>query len=498
MARAREAAGMVEARVALDAEVIIVGAGFGGLGMAIQLQKAGRHSFIVLEQADDVGGTWRDNVYPGCACDIPSTLYSFSFEPNDGWTRVYPQQPELLAYLKRTAEKHGLLPHIRFRSELREARFDEASGTWVATLADGSALRSRILISAMGPLNKPSFPAIPGRELFAGASFHSAQWDHRVELRDKHVVVIGTGASAIQFVPEIAPKTAQLTLFQRTPPWVIAREDRPVHGVAAFLNKRVPLYRWLIRQAIYWQHELRVLGMVVNPKLIEHWERTVLTFIARSIPDPVLREKVTPAYRAGCKRILISDEYYPAIQRPNVELLTDPLAEIRAHSVVTQSGREIPADVIIYATGFRVTEGIVPVRVYGRDGRELGDAWRDGMEAYLGTSVTGFPNLFLVIGPNTGLGHNSMVLMMEAHYRYILGAIEYLERSRAHSLDVDAGAMRAFNDGLQRRLQGTVWASGCSSWYQDARGKNVTIWPGFTFSFRKRTARFDPAVYRTT
>ncbi len=481
----------------IDAEVIVVGAGFGGLGMAIQLKKAGRDSFIILERAADVGGTWRDNIYPGCACDIPSMLYSFSFEAHTRWTRIYPQQPELLTYLQRTAKKQGVYEHIRFGSELAEARFDDASGTWAVRLTSGDVLRSRIVVSAMGPLNKPNYPAIPGRERFAGASFHSSKWDYSVDLNGKNVVVIGTGASAIQFVPQIAPLVKQLTIFQRTPPWIIPRKDRAVSPGRKLARRAIPFYAWFVRQAIYWTLEIRALGFVVNPKLLEKQEAGVRRFLERSVPDPVLRKKLTPAYRAGCKRILISDDYYPAIQRANVELLTASLDEIRAQSVLTADGREIPADVIIYGTGFKATEGTAPVSFFGRRGIDLASTWSAGMEAYLGTSIPGFPNFFLVIGPNTGLGHNSMVYMMEAQYRYILGAIAYLKQTNTRAIDVKADVSQTFNHDVQKRMKRTVWATGCSSWYQDASGKNVSLWPGFTFAFRNRTARFDAENYRT-
>ncbi len=481
----------------IDAETIIIGAGFAGLGMAIKLKAAGK-SFLVLERANEVGGTWRDNRYPGCACDIPSMLYSYSFENHIGWTRIYPQQAELLNYLKRTSEKQGVRPFIRFNTTLTEARYEEATGVWTVTTDTGHTYRSRVLVSAMGPLSKPAFPNIPGRERFAGQSFHSSQWDYAVDLVGKNVVVIGTGASAIQFVPQIAPKAGKLTLFQRTPPWIIPRGDKPVTKRLKALRKHVPLYAWAVRQAIYWILEARALAFVVAPALLKRREAAVLKFIERSVPDPVLRAKVTPHYRAGCKRILISDDYYPAIQRPNVELVTEGIAEIRERSVVTSDGREIPADVLIYGTGFKATEGIVPVKIYGVDGKELNaDAWSGGMAAYKGTTVAGFPNLFFIIGPNTGLGHNSMVFMMEAQYPYVLEAIEHLERTNARGLDVIPDIMNEFNDDLQERMKGTVWASGCSSWYQDASGKNVSLWPGFTFIYRRMMRRFDPTKYRT-
>lgn len=479
----------------LDAEVIIVGAGFGGLGMAMQLKRAGRTSFVILERASDVGGTWRDNTYPGCACDVPAMLYSFSFGGERDWTRLYPQQAELLAYLQRTVASENLAGHIRFNSDLSEARFDEATGTWSLQLRDGTMLRCRVIISAMGPLNKPKFPTIAGRETFSGPAFHSSQWDHTVDLRGKNVVVIGTGASAIQFVPQIAPLAGRLTVVQRTPPWIIPRNDSPVSRRRALLRKRLPFYAWLVRQAIYWTLEVRALGFVVNPELLAAQEAGIRASVERRVRDPELRAKLTPTYRAGCKRILISDDYYPTLERPNVELITEALTEIRPHAIVLGDGRVIPADVIIYGTGFEATTGFTPVRMHGRAGREIGETWRAGMEAYLGTSVTGFPNLFLVIGPNTGLGHNSMVLMMEAQYRYILGALAYLDRARVAWIDVKREVQTTFNREIQKRMRGTVWATGCSSWYQDARGKNVSLWPGFTFAFRNRTARFDPNRY---
>ncbi|HEV3085937.1 MAG TPA: NAD(P)/FAD-dependent oxidoreductase, partial [Candidatus Elarobacter sp.] len=473
----------------LDAEIVIVGAGFSGLGMAIQLKQHGNESFVVLEQAAEVGGTWRDNAYPGCACDIPSMLYSFSFERGSGWTRTYPRQPELLEYLKTVAEKRGLLSHIRFNARLDEARFDEETSTWRVRIADGAMLTCRFLISAMGPLSKPKFPDVPGIDRFAGESFHSARWRHHVDLRGKNVVVIGTGASAIQFVPQIAPQAGKLTILQRTPPWIIPRGDAEVGPLRRALRRWAPGYAWLVRKLVYWSQEVRAIGFVVNPKLLEAREKLIRRYIERSVTDPDLRRKVTPEYRAGCKRILISDDYYPAIQRENVELVTTPLAEIREHSVVDANGREYPADVVIYGTGFKATEGIVPARVYGRGGAELSEKWRDGMSAYLGTTVAGYPNLFFLIGPNTGLGHNSMIFMMEAQYRYILSALDEVKRRGATSVEVKPEVQAHFNERLQAKMKGTVWATGCSSWYQDANGKNVSLWPGFTFAYRRLTAR---------
>jgi len=481
----------------MDADVIIIGAGFAGLGLAIALSETNT-SFVVIEKAADVGGTWRDNTYPGCACDIPSTLYSYSFEPNAAWTRVFPRQQELLAYLQGCADKYDVRKHIRFNTELREARYDETDSTWHVTLGDGATLVSRLLVSAMGPLSKPNLPNLPGRELFTGAAFHSAQWDSSVELRGKRVAVIGTGASAIQIVPEIAPDVAHLTLFQRTPPWIVPRHDVAIDDRQKRLRKSVPGYGWFIRKLLYWILEIRAFGFTVKPAVLLKQEQLALASMRRRITDPVLRAKVTPNYRMGCKRVLISDDYYQTLTRDNVTLVTTAVSAFSERGLIASDGTEYPIDVAIFGTGFRATDGMLPVKIYGRSGVELNAAWQAGMEAYLGTTVAGFPNFFTIIGPNTGLGHNSMVLMMEAQYRYILDALRTMKRKRLRAFDVRVAVQRAFNERIQKRMKQTVWASGCASWYIDARGKNTTLWPGFTFVYRYLTRHFRTSDYELT
>jgi cation diffusion facilitator CzcD-associated flavoprotein CzcO len=481
--------------VPLDAEVIIAGAGFAGIGMAIQLDKHGFGSFLVLESASDVGGTWRDNRYPGCACDIPSALYSYSFERNPAWTRVFPRQDELWEYLRGCVDKYELRSRMRFDSALREARYDDASSTWRLTTASGAELTCRVLVSAMGFLNRPSIPALPGFERFRGKSFHTAEWDASADLRDKRVAVIGTGASAIQIVPEIALVVGELTLFQRTPPWVIPRNDAPIGARLRALRRLLPGYTRALRTLLYWMLEIRAFGFTVRPELLRSREALALRHLERQVPEPELRRALTPDYRMGCKRILLSDDYYPALRRPNVSVVTSPIAEVREDAVVTADGVAHAADVLIFATGFKATEGFGPVRVFGRGGIELSDAWRDGMAAYLGTSVAGFPNFFTLIGPNTGLGHNSMVVMMEAQFRYVLSALRLMRRRGVRALDVRRTVQDSFNQSLQARLKKTVWASGCHSWYLDAHGKNTTLWPGFTFAYRFLTRRLDPTRY---
>jgi cation diffusion facilitator CzcD-associated flavoprotein CzcO len=482
----------------MDADVLIVGAGFAGLGLAIELERHGLGSFLILERASEVGGTWRDNTYPGCACDIPTTLYSFSFKRNTDWTRVFPRQPELLAYLKGCADDFGLRSRIRFNSELREARYDEANATWHVTTVDGQTLTSRILVSAMGPLNRLNIPAFAGLESFTGPAFHSGAWDTTTDLRDKRVAVIGTGASAIQIVPEIAPLVAHLDVFQRTPPWVIPRMDKAISAQEREKSHRFPAYAWLKRKLLYWMLEIRAYAFTVNTRLLQSQEELALRHLRRQVKDPILQQQLTPHYRMGCKRVLISDDYYPSLQRPNVAVISAPIERFSERAVHTADGVEHPVDVVVFATGFRATDGIAPIKIYGIGGSELGDVWRDGMRAYLGTSVAGFPNFFTIIGPNTGLGHNSMVLMMEAQYRYIIDALRYMKRERIRAIDVRARVQDAFNTRLQARMKHTVWASGCASWYIDARGKNTTLWPGFTFVYRFLTRRFQPDRYELT
>jgi cation diffusion facilitator CzcD-associated flavoprotein CzcO len=458
--------------------------------MAIALKRRGFDSFLVLERGNDVGGTWRDNVYPGCACDIPSALYSFSFERNPWWSRVYPPHDELWEYLRRCSSKYGIRPHIRFGTELSEARYDESTATWRLVTADGKRLTSRVLICAMGALSRPRIPDFAGIDRFRGKIFHSARWDRTVDVRDRRVAVVGTGASAVQIVPAIAPVVRRLMVFQRTPPWVIPRGDAPLSPLRRTLLRWIPGYARAVRARTYWSLEFRALAFTIKPDLMRVAEKVALRFLAKEIPDPELRRRLTPTYRMGCKRVLLSDDYYPSLLRTNVEVIGEGIAEFREHSIVDSAGIERSVDVAVMATGFRATEGVVPVRIFGRSGNELGDAWRDGMQAYLGISVAGFPNLFTIVGPNTGLGHNSMVVMMEAQFRYVLDALALMRRRGIRAIDVLPAVQSQFNQRLQSRMTRTVWASGCSSWYQDAGGKNTTLWPGFSFTYRLLTRRF--------
>jgi len=469
-----------------DPSIVIVGSGFSGLCMAIKLKQAGHDDFVVLEKAHDLGGTWRENTYPGCACDVQSHLYSYSFEPNPRWSRMFSPQPEIREYLRHCATKYGITEHIRYGQEVTGAEYDDRARTWRVDLRDREPIVCRALVFGMGPLHIPHIPEIPGLETFAGPTFHSAEWDHSVDLRGKRVAVVGTGASAIQFVPAIAPEVGQLDLYQRTPPWIMPKPDREISARERDLFARFPASQRAWRHAIYWINESRIPGFN-NPKLMKLAQRVPIRHIHKQIKDPELRRKVTPDHTMGCKRTLLSDDYYPALTRDNVDVITDGIAEITEKSVITKDGVEHPADVIIFGTGFHVTDALDAMRLTGRGGVKLSEKWADGMNAYLGTAVSGFPNMFLLIGPNTGLGHSSMIFMIEAQVHYIIDCLRLLSRTKATALDVRPRTQDAFNADVQHRLDGTVWSSGCTSWYLDPNGKNTTVWPGFTWRFWLKT-----------
>jgi len=474
--------------------VAVIGAGFGGLGMAIRLRQEGITDFVVLERAGDVGGTWRDNTYPGCQCDIPSHLYSFSFAPNPDWTRFFPLQEEIWDYLRRCAREYGIEPHLHLETELDDAGWDDETARWTLRTSRGT-LTADVVVAAVGALSEPAVPPLEGLQDFAGTVFHSATWDHDHDLRGERVAVIGTGASAIQFVPRIQPLVDRLELFQRTPAWILPHPDRPVTERGRRLFRRFPATQRAMRAGIYAVLEARALGFTVEPRILRLAELQAERHLARQVPDPELRRALRPSYRLGCKRVLLSDDFYPAVAQPNVDLVRAPISRVTPSGIVTAEGAEHELETIIFATGFRVSEMPAALRVHGRDGRSLAEAWRGSPQAYVGTTIAGFPNLFMLMGPNTGLGHNSVVYMIESQIAYVLDALEAMRGRAAATVEVRAEVQSAFNDELQRRLEGTVWMSGCQSWYLDAHGRNTAIWPGFTFGFRRRTRRFEPADY---
>ncbi|MDQ3108022.1 MAG: NAD(P)/FAD-dependent oxidoreductase, partial [Actinomycetota bacterium] len=462
------------------------------------LQRAGIEH-VVLEKGEDVGGTWRDNRYPGCRCDVPSHLYSFSFAPNPDWTETYSPQPEIFRYLRRTAEEHGVLARIRFGAEMREAAWNPSTQCWEIDTPIGSFSADHLILG-YGPLSVPAVPDIAGLERFAGTVFHSAEWHADHDLRSERVAVIGTGASAIQFVPQIQPDVAHLTLFQRTPPWVLPHRNRKISRGEKALYRRAPATQKFVRGLVYWTRELFVTGMLRNAKSLEGMEKMARKHLAEQVPDPELRARLTPDYRPGCKRLLPSSDYYPAVSQPNVDVVTEKSVEVRHHGVVTADGVEHEVDTIIFGTGFHVTDNPVAQLVRGADGRTLAAHWTEhGMQAYLGTTVPGFPNLSLLAGPNTGIGHTSLVVMIEAQLTYILDGLRTLERKGASSADVRPSTMAAYTDDIQRKAENTVWnTGGCASWYLDEQGRNTTLWPDYTFRFRQRTKCFDAGSYEFT
>jgi cation diffusion facilitator CzcD-associated flavoprotein CzcO len=481
-------------------DVLIVGGGFSGLCMGIKLLEAGMKSFLIIEKSADIGGTWWDNRYPGCACDIPSHLYSFSFAPSTEWTRMYPGQQEIHAYLKRCVEKYALAPYIRLKTRFQEAVWDESGGVWNATAGDGMRIRARVLVSGMGALHVPRYPDLPGLERFQGPAFHSSNWNQSVDLAGKNVAVIGTGASAIQFVPQIAPQVGKLHLFQRTPAWIVPRLDFAFSEKWKRRFRNIPLTRWALRQYIFWRQEIRVLGFLGNQTFRKKVEDISHRHLTRRIKDPKLRAVLTPNYQLGCKRVLVSDDFYPTLNRSNVELVSEQIAEVREHSIVTRDGVERPIDVLIYGTGFRASEPLIGCRIVGRGGVEIHDAWKERMTAYLGVTVTGFPNFFMLLGPNTGLGHNSVVLMIEAQVRYAMKCLKLMKSRNHRVMEVRAQSQQRFVEEIYRRMARTVWQSGgCHSWYQDQRtGEITTLWPSSVVAYLRRTRSVSPADYKLT
>lgn len=475
-----------------DLDVAIIGAGFSGLCMAIALKKAGYSTFRIFEKADDLGGTWRHNRYPGCACDVPSHLYSFSFEPNPDWSRSYSPQPEIWRYMKNCADKYHLLENIRLNAAVREAVFDESNHYWRIMLEDGETFTARALISGVGALHLPAFPKIEGLDTFTGRAFHSSHWEEGIDLSGLRVGIVGTGASAIQIMPSIAPQVKELSLFQRTPPWILPRMDGGFSDRTKWLFRRVPGLRKLFRAAIYCTMEMRAVGFLGNRKLMERAEKMALDYLEQSVADPALRKALTPDYQIGCKRILISDDYYQAFNRPNVSLVTSAINRATPRGLVTADGKEHDLDVLIYATGFRANEPLAELHIAGRGGHSLEHEWRYGAEAYYGIAAAGYPNFFMLLGPNTGLGHNSIILMIEAQVRYVMHCLGWLFREGASEVEVRRDVQRAFNAKLKDMLARTVWQSGCRSWYLNENGSNSTIWPGYTFSYRWQTRQPDP------
>ncbi len=476
--------------------VAIVGTGFAGIGMAIRLKQAGIHDFVMFEREGRIGGTWRDNTYPGAACDVPSVLYSFSFEPGFAFPRFYARQPDILAYQEHCVRKHGLEAHVRLNCGVRSARWNGATACWRIETTTGELISARALVTATGQLGTPKLPDILGLDSFAGPSFHSARWNHDVALEGRRVAVIGTGASAAQFLPHVVERAAKVTLFQRTPPYILPRPDRPAPRWESWLYGHVAPLRWLSRGIVYSVHESLGLTLYALPLFGAVMRRVCLAHLWLRVRDPGLRRKLTPGYALGCKRILVDNGFYTAVAKPNCEVVTQSIARIGPDHVETADGTRHPADVLIVATGFASQTFTGTFEIAGRDGRTLADAWRNGAYAYRGVSVHGFPNLFMLYGPNTNLGHNSILYMMESQIRYVLGALRELQRAPGTALEVSREAETEWNEALQRALGHTVWTTGgCRSWYQGPDGRITSNWSGATFSYRQAVRRFDAEHY---
>ena len=480
-------------------EVVVVGAGFAGLAMAIALRRASAGDVVVLEKADDLGGTWRDNAYPGAACDVPSNLYSFSFAPKPDWTHAFARQPEIWDYLRGVATDFGVDRLVRYGTHLTQARYEQASGSWALTTATGERLRTRTLVLATGALSVPAVPDLPGLRSFGGPVFHSASWPGGDDgLSGKRVAVVGTGASAVQLVPQLAGRVAHQTVFQRTPSWVMPKLDRRFAAWEKRVYARVPVVQKLVRAGVFARLESRVLAFTAHPGAMRAAEAVSRAHLRRQVREPALRAALTPTYRIGCKRILLSNDYWSTFERDDVRLVTSPAACVEASAVVDGYGQRHEVDAIVFGTGFVATEPHPDLEITGADGRTLNQLWRQAMEGYLGVAVAGFPNLFTLVGPNSTLGHSSMVFMIERQVEYVVQALALRERAGATAVAVRPDVQRDFNDEMRRRTAGSVWGTGCRSWYLDAQGRNRVIWPASVLSYWRRIARLRPSDLELT
>lgn len=475
--------------------VLIVGAGFSGIAMAIRCRQEGIGPLAVIEKGPGIGGTWRENTYPGAACDVPSHLYSLSFAPKADWSRLYAKQPEIEEYLRGVAQSHGLMPLIRFGTTLRRAVWDEARALWRAETDRGEIL-ARAIVSGAGGLHHPAMPDIPGRESFTGSSFHTASWDHGADLAGKAVGIIGTGASAIQVVPELAVSARRLTVFQRTPPWIMPKNDRPIPPERQERYTRHPILRRLERARLFWRLEFPALvGFTRVSKVTAQAEAMAKHHLRKAVPDKALRQKLTPRYRFGCKRVLLSDDYYPAIQQGNVTLETGSIARILPDGVEMTDGSRHRLDALVYATGFDVIGGSLRTEIVGRGGRRLAEAWSNGMQAFQGITVAGFPNYFILLGPNTGIGHNSIIAMIEIQVQHVIDCLKTLKKGQK-VIEVRAPAQTRFVERIRNRMKESIWqAGGCRSWYLDAEGRNTTLWPDSVLAYRRSARRARRSDY---
>lgn len=476
------------------AKVIIIGTGFSGIASAVRLKQEGENDIIILERGSDVGGVWRDNQYPGAACDVESHLYSLSFAPNPNWSDKFSHQPEIYAYLKDCVRKFNLMEYIRFEHDVNRLDWKDDRGEWIIQTNRGE-FTAKIVVGAFGALSDPTIPTFKGIEKFEGDVFHSARWPKSFNPKGKRIAVVGTGASAIQFIPEIQPHASSLYIFQRTPAWVLPRLDGPISETKRKLYRSIPLLRKAERLRIYLRRELIVKGFR-EPKRLEKVEQVAIEHMHNAINDPILRQKLTPDYRIGCKRILLSNTYYPALAQPNVEVNTSGIAEVIENAVIDSKDNKFEVDAVIFGTGFKVTELPLANSIYGKEGYSLSKEWNGGPRAYMGEIISGFPNLFITQGPNSGLGHSSVIYMIEAQVEHMIQAINYLNKNQLDIIEPSPDAQNRFVEETDRLLQGTVWnIGGCSSWYHDQTGRNSTLWPSYSFLFRKKAIKFNAEDY---
>jgi cation diffusion facilitator CzcD-associated flavoprotein CzcO len=476
--------------------IAIIGTGFSGIALGHYLLQAGYRDFVMLEKADEVGGTWRENTYPGAECDVPSALYSFSFEPSSRWRYKWAAQPQILDYLRGVANNNGLYTHIRFGRQVVGATWDAARSLWSVRMANGEVVEAQFVVSALGQLHVPMIPDLPGRDSFSGPAFHSAQWRHDVDLAGKRIAVIGNAASAIQLIPQIATQAAKLTVFQRSANWILPKQDRSYARWEHWLMEHVPPANLVYRLKLWLLGEVALLGIMQRKPFWTRWgERNNKRYLERVVKDPELRRKLTPDYPIGAKRVLFSDDYYTALVRPNVELVTNPIAGLTPSGVRCSDGREIPADVVIYATGFRTNPFLGSIEVRGRDGQTLAEHWQGGATAYMGLATHGFPNLFMMYGPNTNLGHNSIVVMLEAQARYLVACLQEMDEAKTQTLEVRADAEKRYNEEIQQRLASMAWNAVEKSWYKDG-GRITNNWPGSTWEYMQRCARPDFGAFQ--
>lgn len=478
--------------------VVIIGAGAGGLCMAANLQRQGIYDYLILEKGADVGGTWRENTYPGAACDIPSHLYSFSFAPNPNWSRAFAPQPEILAYFQRFADQEGLRPRISFGQQVTALEYQDDRHHWLITTTTGKQFTADTVINGLGQLHRPFTPDIPGLAEFEGVSFHSAQWQHDVDLKDKRVAVIGVGASAIQFVPEVAQEASSVTIFQRSSNYVVNKPDRVYKPWHKWMFANIPGLQKLHRQRIYWTFEARFGLMKAKGWMGKFVERKFKAAMGPLISDKLTEEMLVPDYTPGCKRLLLSNNWYPTLLKPHVKVTTSNVSKILGNAVITDDGEEHDVDVIIFGTGFHTTEFMTPMKVVGRNGADLHDTWQQGAQAYLGLAVPKFPNLFMLYGPNTNLGHNSILFMLEQQTSYISRFISSRQLHEGRTAEVTEEAARWFDDRVQTSAAATVWVEGCSNWYVNEHGRLTNNWPESTVAYRKLLAQIRPEDWRVS